>query len=231
MFHNRDKQRGSGGLTWPCAIGFSLVLASVPAAGQSTDPFQSAPVAATPPPKPRPQPRPPAEPDPYGTAPPAALAPALPQAPILPPSGAIWARLRQVAQSEGIGVPLASDPPFDTANAAPQFRLLVGAWGPGAWQGSAAGDKLILIILGIDGAANIHGVVARSLGTDWSYFNAAMTGNGFSVRIQTTYAASGLVSSNRSLEDDYWQFELRPDGRLYGSRTTNASNVVLAKLQ
>jgi hypothetical protein len=231
MFHSQDKRRGSGGLTWTCAIGFSLVLASVPAGGQSTDPFQSAPVVATPAPKPRPQPHPPVEPDPYVAAPPAALAPAPPQAPILPPSGAIWARVRQVAQSDGIGVPLASDPPFDVANAAPQFRILVGAWGPGAWQGSPGGDKLILIVLGVDGGANIHGVVARSLGTDWSYFSTPMTGNGFSVHIQTTYAASGFVPSNRSLEDDYWQFELRPDGRLYGSRSTNTSNVVLSKLQ
>ncbi len=234
MFYNQDRQHGGGASTWTYAIGFSLLLAGLPAEAQNTDPFQSAPVVstpATPAPKPRPQPRPAVAPDPYAAAPPAALAPAPPQAPSLPPSGAIWAQVRQVAQMDGISVPLASDPPFDASSAAPQFRTLVGAWGPGAWQGNAGGDKLILIVLGVDGAASVHGVVARGLGTDWSYFTAPMTGNGFSVHIQTTYAASGFVTGNRSLEDEYWQFELQPDGRLHGSRSTGAANIVLAKLQ
>jgi hypothetical protein len=159
------------------------------------------------------------------------MAPAPPVVASLPPSGAIWARVRQAAQTDGISVPLASDPPFDASSAAPQFRVLVGAWGPGAWQGSPGGDKLILIVLGIDGGANIHGVVARSLGTEWSYFSAPMTGNAFSIHIQTNYEASGRFSTTRALENDNWQFELHPDGRLYGSRSASASNVVLAKLQ
>jgi hypothetical protein len=230
MFHKQDRRRGSGGLTWAYATGLSLLLASLPAGAQNTDPFQSAPIA-TPAPKPRPQPHAPVEPDPYAAAPSTAITPAPPPVTNLQPSGAIWARVRQAAQTDGISVPLASDPPFDAASASPQFRILVGAWGPGAWQGSQSGDKLILIVLGVDGGASVRGVVARSLGTDWSYFTAPMTGNGFSVHIQTTYAASGFVSGNRSLEDDYWQFELRPDGRLYGSRSANASNVILAKLQ
>ncbi|MFI5353951.1 MAG: hypothetical protein ACHQZS_13445 [Candidatus Binatales bacterium] len=228
---DQDMQRRTRISAWISTIGFSLLLVSLPARAQNADPFQSAPVVATPAPKPRPQPRSPVEPDPYVAIPPAALAPTLPPVASLPPSGVIWARVRQVAQTDGISVPLASDPPFDASTASPQLRILVGAWGPGAWQGSPVGDKLILIVLGVDGGASVRGVVARSLGTDWSYFSAPVTGNGFSVHIQTTYEASGRFNTTRALEDDYWQFELRGDGRLYGSRSTSASNIVLAKLQ
>jgi hypothetical protein len=231
MFCSQDRRWRSSILAWSYTIGFSLLLVSVPARAQNADPFQSAPVVATPAPKPHPQPRSPVEPDPYVAAPPAALAPTLAPVASLPPSGVIWARVRQVAQTDGISVPLASDPPFDASSASPQFRILVGAWGPNAWQGSPGGDKLILIVLGVDGAANVHGVVGRSSGVDWSYFNAPMAGNGFTVHIQTTYNASGFVASTRALEDENWQFELRADGKLYGSRSANASNVVLAKLQ
>jgi hypothetical protein len=223
-------RRGSSVLTWAQTFGVCLLFESLPAGAQTSDQFQSAPVVA-PTPKPRPQPHPAVAPDPYAAAPPAAMAPAPPPVASLPPSGAIWARVRQVAQTDAISVPLASDPPFDAASASPQFRILIGAWGPSAWQGSPGGDKLILIILGVDGGANVRGIVARSLGTDWSYFSAPMTGNGFSVHIQTSYEASGRFASTRALEDDYWLFALRPDGRLYGSRSGNASNVVLAKLQ
>jgi hypothetical protein len=222
-------RRGSGVLTWVQTFGVCLLLVSLPAGAQTSDQFQSAPVAA-PAPKPRPQPHPLVEPDPYAAAPPATMAPA-PAVASLPPSGAIWARVRQVAQTDGISVPLASDPPFDAASASPQFRILVGAWGPGTWQGTPGGDKLILIILGVDGGASVHGVVARGVGTDWSNFSAPMTGNGFSVHIQTSYESSGRFATTKSLEDENWQFELRPDGRLYGSRGANASNVVLPKLQ
>ena len=232
MFYDRDRRRWRNSMSvWTHTIGFSLLLVSVPVKAQNTDPFLSAPVVATPAPKPRPQPRSPVEPDPYVAAPPAALAPILPPVANLPPSSVIWARVRQVAQTAGISVPLASDPPFDASSASPQLRILVGAWGPGVWQGSTGGDKLILIVLGIDGGASIRGVVARSLGTDWSYFSAPVTGNGFSIHIQTSYEASGRFNSTRAVEDDYWQFELRADGRLYGSRSASASNIVLAKLQ
>lgn len=231
MFYSQDRRWRSSILAWSYTIGFSLLLVSVPARAQNADPFQSAPVVATPAPKPRPQPRSPVEPAPYVAAPPAALAPTLPPVASLPPSGVIWARVRQVAQTDGISVPLASDPPFDAASASPQLRVLVGAWGPGAWQGSPGGDKLILIVLGVDGGASVRGVVGRSLGTDWSYFSAPVTGNGFSIHIQTSYEASGRFNTTKALEDDYWQFELRADGRLYGSRSASASNIVLAKLQ
>lgn len=210
-------------MTWTHTIGFCLLLVSLPAVAQNSDQFQSAPVAA-PAPKPRPQPRVPVEPDP------AVAAPAQPPAPSLPPAAAIWARVRQVAQTDGISVPLASDPPFDAAGTPSQFRALLGAWGSGVWQGTPSGDKLILIVLSVDGGGNVHGVVARGLGTDWSYYSAPMAGNHFTVHIQTTYNASGFVPGTRALEDDYWQFELRPDGRLYGSRSTNASSIVLARL-
>jgi hypothetical protein len=232
MLDKRYGRRGSIISAWPQAIGFSLLLASLPAVAQNTDPFQSAPVATpAPAPKPRPHPRPPASPDPYAVAPPARFAPAVPPVANLPPSGAIWARVRQVAQADGISVPLATDPPFDASSAAPEFRILVGAWGPGVWQGSPSGDKLILIVLGVDGGANVHGVVARGLGTDWSYFSAPMAGNGFSIHIQTSYETSGRFSTSRALEDEYWQFELHLDGRLYGSRAANGSGIALAKLQ
>ena len=156
MFYNQDGRRGSGALMWAFTVGFTLLLVSVPARAQNTDPFQSAPVTtpavpAAPAPTPRPQPHHPAEPDPYAAMPPSAYVP--PPMPSLPPSGVIWARVRQVAQTDGISVPLASDPPFDILSAPPQYRVLVGAWGPGTWQGTD-GDKLILIILGVDGAAN-----------------------------------------------------------------------------
>ena len=74
-------------------------------------------------------------------------------------------------------------------------------------------------------------MVARSLGTEWANFSAPVTGNGFSIHIQTSYEASGRFNTTRALEDEYWQFELRSDGRLYGSRSANASTVVLGKLQ
>ena len=225
-------RRRTGTMRRAYAIGLCLLLAAMPAKAQTTDPFQSAPVTtpaapATPAPKPHPQPRPPVEPDLYAT-PPSAYVP--PPTPSLPPSGAIWARVRQVAQADGISVPLASDPPFDLSSAAPQFRILVGAWGPGIWQGTE-GDKLILIILGVDGGANVRGVLARGLGTEWANFSAPMTGNAFSIHIQKSYEASGRFNTTRALEDEYWQFELRSDGRLYGSRSSSPATVVLAKLQ
>jgi hypothetical protein len=223
-------RRGGGVLAWAQTLGVCLLLVSLPAGAQTSDQFQSAPVAA-PTPKPRPQPHRPVEPDPYAAAPPPAMAPAPPPVASLPPSGAIWARVRQVAQTDGISVPLASDPPFDASSAAPPFRALVGAWGPGVWQGNPSGDKLILIVLGVDGGAGVHGVVARGSGTEWSYYSAPMTGNRFTAHVVTTYAASGFDVGTRTSDDDYWQFELRPDGRLYGSRKANASNVVLEKLQ
>lgn len=164
------------------------------------------------------------------TAPPAAaVMPASPPAPSLPPPGANWARVRQAAQADGIGVPLASDPPFDTSSASPQARMLVGAWGPGTWQGSAGGEKLMLIVLGVDGGTTVRGVVARSGGINWAYYNAPLAGNRFTAHITSTYEASGLVSSTRTMEDENWQFDLRPDGTLYGSR--NGSTIVLARLQ
>src|ERR1700690_4088903 len=98
MFHKQGRRRGSGGLTWTYATGLSLLLASFPAGAKTPDPSQSAPVA-TPPPKPRPQPRAPVEPDPYAAAPSAAITPTPPAVASLPPSGTIWARVRQAAQT------------------------------------------------------------------------------------------------------------------------------------
>ena len=238
MLFSQHRRSGGGVSTLACTIGLCFLFVGVPAGAQTQDPFQSAPVTtpaapaaapAAPAPRPRPQPHHPVEPDPYATMPPSAYVPP-PPVPSLPPTGVIWARVRQVAQADGISVPLASDPPFDVSSALPQSRMLVGAWGPGAWQGMRD-DKLILIILGVDGGANVHGVVARSLGTEWSYFSAPMTGNGFSIHVQTSYEASGRFNTTRALEDEYWQFELRPDGRLYGSRSSSPATVVLAKLQ
>jgi len=214
---------------WACVIGLCVLLASLPAWAQSSDPFQSAPVAPAAP-KPRLQPRVRVEPDPAFT-PPVATAPAPAPAPTLPPASAIWASVRQVAQAAGVNVPLASDPPFDTSGTPPQYRALLGGWGAGVWQGTPGGDKTMLIVLGVDGGGNVHGVVAHGLGTDWSYFTAPSTGNRFTVHNQITYAASGFSPTTKTAEDDYWQFELRPDGRLYGFRQANASTIVLPRVQ
>lgn len=235
MFFDQDRRRNKGISAPAYAIGLCLLVLGIPAKAQTTDPFQSAPVTtpaapATPAPKPRPQPHPTVEPDPYAAMPPSAYLPP-PLTPNLPPSSVIWARVRQVAQADGISVPLASDPPFDVSSAAPKFNNLVGAWGPGTWQGNAGGDKLMLIVLGVDGGANVRGVVARDLGVTWANFSAPMAGNSFSIHVQTSYEASGRFSTTRSLEDEYWQFELRSDGRLYGSRSSSPATIVLAKLQ
>lgn len=242
MHFAQDGRRGRAISAWGYAIGLCVLLADAPAKAQTQDPFQSAPVTTTPAapaapvtpaapapkPQPRPQPHRPVEPDPYAAMP-APVAPAPPPAASLPPPGVMWARIRQVAQSSGIGVPLASDPPFDIAGAGPQFGILVGAWGPGIWQGPP-GDRLMLIVLAVDGGASVRGVVARDVGTDWANFSAPMSGGGFAVHIQTSYEASGRFNTTRTLEDEFWQFQLRPDGRLYGSRA-NGSTVVLDKLR
>lgn len=239
MFLKQDRRLGGGGSAAASAIGLCLLLISTPAGAQNQDPFQSAPVttpaapaapAPKPEPQPRPQPRHPVEPDPYAVMPPSAYAPPPPPVPSLPPSNVIWAHIRQVALADGIDVPLASDPLFDISSASPQTRILVGAWGPGAWQGMDE-DRVMLIILAVDGGTNVRGVVARSTGVAWSDFSAPMMGNRFSIHIQTTYEASGRFNTTRALEDEYWQFQLQPDGRLYGSRSSSPATVVLAKLQ
>lgn len=73
------------------------------------------------------------------------------------------ARVRSVAQAEGIAVPLAQPFPVDTTSTPPEYRKWLGAWGPGAWRdaGDLTGQKMMIIIQGVDGSGNarfIYGV-------------------------------------------------------------------------
>jgi hypothetical protein len=217
--------------TAACALGACLLLAGSPAA-QNADPFRSeGPMPASPAPRPQPQPRLPAEPEPALVAPPVAAAPAPPPMPQMPPASQVWARVRQVAQAAGIDVPLASDPAFDMPGTSPRFQALLGAWGPGVWQGTPGGDKLMMIVQNAGSDGNLHGIMGRSSGMGWTNYTAAMAGNRFVVHVQTSYYASGFAPGARTLDDEDWQFELRPDGRIYGSRKANASSIVLPRLQ
>lgn len=206
---------------------------ALPAAGvrAQSDPFQSHVLSApAPAAKPRPQPRRPAETEPAAVVAPAPAAPVPPPAQPLPSAGEVWARVRQTALTQGIDVPLASSPAFDAATL-PQFRSLLGAWGPGVWQGSSADDRVILIVLGVGGDGVVRGVVGHHAGRGWSNFAASPAGNGFTMHVQLSYEASGRETSIRTIEDDDWRFELRSDGRLYGFRRGNASTIVLPRLQ
>ncbi|HML09915.1 MAG TPA: hypothetical protein VK432_03580 [Stellaceae bacterium] len=220
------------------AIGW-LLLAAVPAAAQSNDPFREAtppqpqPVAPAPlPPRPRPAP----EPEPV-VAPAPPPQPAVAPVSTLPSAAQIWARVREVAQAESIAVPLASSPPFDQAGTPAQFRALLGAWGPGTWQGGSAGEKMVLVIQSVDSDGAMHGVVGKSAGPPFPAAWSMATGTTGTGRFvlkgiflgSNPPGANNLVAS-RPLEFA-WAFEFRADGKLYGSRDNGASTVVLARLQ
>lgn len=218
-------------LTVALGAGLCLGPGGPPAQAQTADQFQSAPVTPAAP-KPRPQPRRPVAPEPEMVAPSVAPAPVPPPpAANLPSASEFWARVRQVALAQGVDVPLASNPPFDATGTPPQFRALLGAWGPGIWQGAAGADRMMLIVLGVGGDGSVRGVIGRSSGLGWSNYSEPIAGNRFVVHVLTTYEASGFVPSTRTAADDYWQFELRSDGRLYGSRRTDGAVTVLPRLQ
>jgi len=217
-----------------CFVMAGLLLAGTPASAQSNDPFREAtppPPAGAPDPAP-PRPRPAPEPEPV-VAPTPPPQPAVVPVPTLPSAAQIWARVREVAQAESVRVPLASSPPFDVAGTPPQHRPLLGAWGPGTWQGSPAGDKVVLVIQSVDGDGNVRGVICTTSGPgDWSNFTAPLTGNRFTVHFQQSYSAlAGNGAGTRGFTDNSWTFEFHADGRLSGSRGNGTSTVVLQRLQ
>jgi hypothetical protein len=219
------------------AIVLCLLLAALPAVAQNSDPFRSAaPPAPEPAPRPRPAPRV-VEPESAVVVPLPAPAPVQPppqpvaaSVPNLPSASQIWARVRQIGQAEGIAIPLASNPPFDEAGTRPQYRGLLGAWGPGIWQGDPGGDKVILVVQGVDGENSLRGVVGTNGGkvapAIWRAINSPIAGNRFPIHL----SYDGSLTQTRHFEED-WSVELRPDGKLYGTRNGNASTIVLSRLQ
>lgn len=205
-----------------------LALVALPAAAQNSDVFrEGAPPVAPAAPRPRPAPRP--EPGVPSIAPQTVQPPVA--APVLPSAAELWPRIRQAAQSAGVAVPLASNPPFDELATPPQYRALLGAWGPGAWQGSPAGDRLVLVIQSVDAQGNVRGIVGtNSTGDSWSNFTASTASNRFTVHFQRTYSRQGFVPSTEVLSDDYWQMEPR-GGMIAGSRNNGASTIMLPRLR
>jgi hypothetical protein len=59
--------------------------------------------------------------------------------------------VRQVAASEGIGVPLASSPNFDQAGTPPQYRALLGTGGRGRGRAIPPAKSYWEIAVGSDG--------------------------------------------------------------------------------
>jgi hypothetical protein len=147
--------------------------------------------------------------------------------PALPSASQIWARVRQIGQAEGIRVPLAGNPPFDESGTPAQYRALLGAWGPGVWQGNPGGDRTILVVEGVDSDRNVHGVIGRS-DREWYAFSVALSGNQFTVE-SSHLDRPGYF--NVLIVDAHWQLELRSDGKIYGSRNEGASSIVLPRLQ
>jgi len=208
------------------AIGW-LLLVATPAVAQSNDPFREVtpPSASAPVPPPRPRPAPEQESGVYA-------APQVVPAPALLSAGQIWARVREVAQAQGIAVPLASSPPFDVAGTPAQFRALLGAWGPGTWQGGSAGNKVILVVQSVDGDGNVRGVIGTNSAADgWFDFTTRLASDRFTVHFQQSYAKSGYMPGTEVASDNYWPFQFYPDGRLSGSRDNGASTIVLPRLQ
>lgn len=221
------------------AVWGSILIASAftvpPSPTHAQDPFQSAPVA---PAAPRPAPRSYPAPRPREAVPPPAMVPAPTQpagasVPPLPSTGQIWSRVRQVAQAEGIAVPLASSPPINEAGTPPQYRGLLGAWGPAAWQGSPAGDKIILVVQGVDAGGTVQAVAAISSGDTfpamWQPSTSPMAGGRFSVRFD--FALENRFHGQIANISRSWEFELRSDGRLYGLRNDRQSSITLSRLQ
>lgn len=198
------------------------------------DPFQMAPADPAPAPKPPSRPHPAPEPEAVAPAPPpVAPQPAVAPAPAMPPADQLWARIRQVAQAVGIRMPLASSPPFDEAGTPSQYRALLGAWGPGTWQGNSNGEKAILIVEGVDGSGNMHAVAGKSDGGSlpaaWAMsLGSVASGGRFLLKIGWRF--SEYQHGTNQLEQ-VWQMELRPDGTLAGSRDNGASTIVLRRLQ
>jgi hypothetical protein len=218
-------------------IGAALVCLAFPSAAQNSDIFrEDAPPAVAPAPRPAPHPRTYSQPEPEvaaPTPPQPPLQPAVAPAPSLPSASQIWAKVRQVAASQSISVPMASNPPFDVAGTPPQYRVLLGAWGPGTWQGNPGGDKAILVVEGVDGGGNIHVMACESEG-GWQPGYWAMStgsiapGNRFTLNIARRISE---YQHGANQSEQVWQMTLRPDGTLAGSRDNGASTVVLQRLQ
>jgi hypothetical protein len=161
------------------------------------------------------------------------MQPTVAPAPTLPSAGQIWARVREVAQSQGILVPLSGTPPIDVSQTPPQYRALLGAWGPGTWQGNPAGDRAIMVIQSVEGDGTMHAVVGKSGGggiaATWTMGSGVIDSGGRGA-LKIIYQTA-LVYYQRIQSEEIWQIELRPDGTLAGSRDNGASTIVLRRLQ
>ena len=126
-------------------------------------------------------------------------------------------------------MPLAGIPPFDVAGTPAQYRALLGAWGPGAWQSNPA-SKIILVVQSVDGGGNVRGVIGTNSSSDsWYNFITRLSGDRFTVHFQQSYNKGGYIPETAVAADNYWPFELRADGTVYGSN--GASAIVLPRLQ
>jgi hypothetical protein len=122
---------------------------------------------------------------------------------------------------------MSGTPPFDVGDTPAQYRALLGAWGPGVWQG---GDKAILIVEKVGDDGNVQGIIGRSDG-GWYPYLTPMSGNQFTVRIEYSRITGAMGSPTQHMVEAREQFELRSDGKLYGSRNGSASTIVLSRLQ
>ena len=224
----KPKLRGAVARAGVFAVAFWLIADAADA--QSSDIFrEGAPPSAPAMPRPRPVPR--SEPDFPAVVPPA-VQPPVASAPALPSAAELWPRIRQAAQSAGVAVPLASNPPFDELATPPQYRALLGAWGPAAWQGNPAGDRLILVIQSVDTQGNIRGIVGtNATGDSWSNFAASIASNRFTVHFQRSYYRQGFAPGTEVLSDESWQMEPRGGGMIAGSRNGAASIITLPRLR
>jgi hypothetical protein len=196
-----------------CLLTGLLLFAAPLALAQNSDPFRSASPSQSAPTPTTPQPAPP-RPGPVVAS-------------TLPPAPQIWANVRQVAQAGGILVPLAGNPVFDESGSSPQYRALLGAWGPGTWQGDPAGEKIILVIQSVDASGNARGVVGRSSSDGWFTYTTQIVGNRFTLEVPVTFHNAGYLTR---VEKDLWAFEAQPDGSLSATRNGNASSIVLSRL-
>jgi hypothetical protein len=187
---------------------------SAPAPG--LDPFRSAPEQAAP--KPVPHPRPAPEPEPVAVVPqpaptPPPNQPAVVAIPRLPPLAEIAARVRQAAQENKIAVPLAdSNYAVDEARTPPEYRSLLGPWGPGTWNNGSP-NSIILMVLDVDGAGNARVIYAttsaRNFSANWQVRPARIVAG------KLLFENPNPVRGQPPISHAY---ELRADGFLHGER-------------
>jgi Caspase domain len=133
--------------------------------------------------------------------------------PRLPPPSEITARVQQVAKQEGIGEPPSLE--FYGATTPPEYRMLLGPWGPAAWNAGPRGiqNRIILIFLGINSVGNGHVVYCSS-----------PHGYGATCGEEIARVINGKIMFSTTLKDGTQvshEYELGNDGKLHGVRGGN----------